>query len=235
MPLQKSLNEKNQELYTSLLKQGFEINFEIDPSVSSWYAQPKFKYVIGAPTDELNHTAMAHELLHIKLEGMGFENSINIYKYFNEKTNEIFDANFVGNLNNSLAHFKMLDDFIQMGYSIDDFLQDTPREYFVKDMIVRLAFLIQDELNHDKVALLKEIILMISTAKLFNLYKIKQDSTTEGVHEDIIIITLKKINENIINELNNLFQEWIDTNTLTNQFFFQKLTDLIESSEFMKT
>ncbi len=118
MPLENSINDQNKGLYEWLTSKGIEISFSVDETIPSW--QVKGTWKISAPSNEVNPAAMAHELLHIKLYARGFSDDISIYRYFN-RSNSPFTIEFISHTNNDLAHFKMVDDFLKMGFPIDDF------------------------------------------------------------------------------------------------------------------
>jgi len=172
--LQESINEKNKVLYEKLKSAGVEISFEIDPNVTVWYVQQKFSFKIASPNDIPNPAAMAHELFHVALNLKGFWEGFSVYKLFNER-NSLFDPESIGILNNSLAHFKMIDDFLQMGFHVDEFLQDTPKQYFLEGIVFQIPKMI---LKHktglaDICLETLEIIQLCASLKLFELYKIK--------------------------------------------------------------
>lgn len=230
MAIAKSLNDENTKLYQSLINNGLEIDFEIDPESPCWQVEEVMKYKISAPDDQTNAPALAHELLHIKLRQMGFWRSIDIFRYFNEK-NSIFTPEFIANFDNQLAHFKMIDDFLKMGYNIDDFLQDTPKTYLLSGLILKAPLLVLQNAsgNFNICEQTREIIHLVSGAKLFELYQIKDPLTQNGVHPDIILDSLRKINDNLISELVNLFDEWNATNSVENIQFYQKLDNVLKS------
>lgn len=230
MGIVKSLNEENNKLYEQLKSNGVLIDFEIDEDSPCWQVGELMSYKIVAPDDKANAPALAHELLHIKLRQMGFWRSIDICRYYNEK-NSIFAPEFIANFDNQLAHFKMIDDFLKMGYHIDDFLQDTPKTYLLSGLILKAPLLVLQNAsgNFNICEQTREIIYLVSGAKLFELYKIHDPLTQNGVHPDIILDSLRKINENLISELVNLFDEWTATNSVENMQFYQKLDDVLKS------
>jgi hypothetical protein len=223
MSFNNSLNEPNEKLLEKLRSNGVIIDFEITPDTDSWGVKELFHYKITANDEKSNPAALAHELLHIQLEQMGYSGPIEVYKYFNE-TNSVFTVTYIAELNNTIAHFKMLDDFLQMGYNIDEFLQDTPKEYFLNNII---EYVIQLVLEHksgqfDACEQARQIIMLCAAAKLFEQYKIKFPETQNGVHPELIYEPLREINPGLIDALDALFQEWNDATTVDNiQCFFR--------------
>lgn len=226
MPLESSLNDANKALLERL-QNVTEINLAEEPGMPCWQVATTYK--ISAPNAEPNPSAMAHELLHIQLQIKGFaENNIILYNFNHQNT--AFTPEFIGPMNNNLAHFKMIDDFISMGYSVDDFLQDTPKEYFLKDMIFTTTVLML-KFKTGSLELCKEIleiIHLIAGAKLFELYKMKDPSTENGLHPDAVLVPLKEISAELVTEIENLFEEWIKLNTINNLWFYQILDSILK-------
>ncbi|MGV0751778.1 hypothetical protein [Empedobacter brevis] len=224
-----SLNDQNQSLYDSLISIGIKINFSVDEELTCWQVEEPMLFNIASHNAEPNESSLAHELLHIKLRSMGFWRTIDIYRFLNEK-NSIFNADFLGKLDNQLGHFKMIDEFIEMGYNVDSFLQDTPKDYLLSGMILKAPLLVLQNISgqFEICEQTREIINLICGAKLFELYKIKDPTTINGVHSDIIINPLKKINKDLVDELIALFDEWYNTYTYDNMCFYYKLDELIK-------
>lgn len=230
MSIENSLNERNQELYNKLIAAGANISFEIDGDADSWYVQEKLSFKIGSPDDNPNPASLAHELLHIQLKFKGFRNTSEIYGLYNED-NSIFTPDFIASLNNNVAHFKMLDEFLQMGFSVDEFLQDTPKKYFLDGMLLQTVLMVAQ--HNAGVAEIRpqtrEIILLCASAKLFELYKVKDPNTQNGLHPAGVMGPLKEINADLVNGLDKLFNEWNEANTVDNPQFYHRLNALVQS------
>lgn len=228
MSLENSLNEINKPLYEKLKAAGADISFDIDNTADTWYVQEKKSFKIGSPDGNNNYAAMAHELLHIQLTLKGFSGTIDIYKHFNEN-NSVFTPDFIAHLNNNLAHFKMIDEFIGMGYNVDDFLQDTPKTYFLEGMLFQTVKLVAQ--HNAKIAdpceQAREIVLLCASAKLFELYKIKDPNTVNGLHPDGVMDQLREINKELVDGLNTLFNEWNEAITTDNPQFYFRLNQLL--------
>jgi hypothetical protein len=83
----------------------------------------------------------------------------------------------------------MLDDFIAMGYNVDQFLQQTPKQYFIDGVFLKTTLLAG---KHKSGAFnicedILEIVRLVGGAKLFELYKIKDASTVNGVHPALVL------------------------------------------------
>ncbi|WP_127125076.1 hypothetical protein [Pseudoflavitalea rhizosphaerae] len=227
MALEESFDQENKKLYDFLTEKGACILFEENSGIPCWRVQTCYK--ISAPTNIPDPAAMAHELLHVKLNLMGFTDDIYTYSHFNVR-NSPFSIEFIGHMNNDLGHFKMLDEFLTMGYSVDEFLQDTPKDYFLGGMFMKVVVL-QTLNNAGTIDLCKEIlgiIQLISGAKLFELYKIKDPSTENGLHPDLILSPLKEINNELTSEIENLFQQWQVSDTLNNLWFYANLDAILK-------
>lgn len=229
MDPKESLNDKSEELYEKLKAAGVEIELIVDKDAETWYVQNKLAFKIGSPDGKPNKPAMAHELLHIQLTLRGFDSVAGIYKYFTPE-NSFFDLEFIGALNNSLAHFKMIDDFTQMGFSVDEFLQDTPKTYFLDNILKSLIVMnVTHKTGTANICMQTEAIIHFCvSAKLFHLYKLKDPTTKNGVAEDVILEQLKKINEPLVTDLNDLVEWWITENTIHNLRFFGTLNDILK-------
>lgn len=227
MPLEESLNEQNNVLLEKLRKI-YKIEFEIDPSIPSWQVGNSYK--ISAPSADINPAAMAHELLHIDLDLKGFADNIYTYTLFNSKVTA-FSPEFIGPMNNNLAHFKMIDDFVQMGYPVDSFLQDTPKQYFLKGMIYKTIGLRTRfeagalELSQE----ILEIIHLITGTKLFELYNKIDPTISTGLHPDLVLGPLKEINFQLVTDIENLVEEWKKPEINNNIWFFSELDKILKA------
>lgn len=231
MALEDSFDDRNRPLYDQLIKAGIEINFEINPDANSWYVRTQRRFAIGAPDITPHCAGMAHELLHIKLYATGFSSDLDVYKYYNEK-NSICTIEFISDLNNSLAHFMMLDEFLQMGYNIDDFLKDTPKETLLDGLLVNVAFFVvlhKADKKGDAKNMARQIVHYCAAAKFFELYKIKDPATTNGLHPDLILNPLRELNSGFVDRIAELFQEWYEARPSVdnNQFYF-RLNDVMK-------
>lgn len=229
MSLKVSMNQQNEALYKKLTDAGVEVDFGIDPAVPCWNVRESFRYKISSPDSIPNPEGMAHELLHIELLQKGFKGGYVIYSYFNEY-NSLFTPDFIGGLNNDLAHYKMFNDFLKMGYSADAFLQDTPKAYFLGGMLLNVVGMVV--LHKANVANVceqtREMVLLCGQAKFFELYKIKDTTSVNGVHPDLIMGSLKEINKDLVEALEQLFVESHETTSLDNLLFFIKLDELLK-------
>ena len=224
MKIQDYLKAETEELYRQLSLAGANIQLEVDETVPCWRVEELPTFKITAPSLEPSAAAIAHELLHVKLSMQGYVNPRIIYSYFNE-TNSIFTPDFITILDNNVAHFKMIDAFLDMGFNVDEFLVDTPKAYFINSILLSIVRL---QLAHKAgIANLceetREIIQLVAGAKLFGLYKAKDPTTKNCLHEDAILIPLKEINSTLIEKLDELFNDWTEANTVNNLEFYRRL------------
>lgn len=232
MPLEGSIDDKNKALYERLIALGAKIEFEIDSKATSWRMQELAVYRIGAPDATPDPAAMAHELLHVELSLKGFWTPLAIYRYFNEK-NSICSLQFINFLDNDLAHFKMLDNFIAMGFTVDDFLKDTPKDYYLNGIVYQIPAMI---IYHNGgianiIDQTREIVRLVGGAKLFELYYLKDPATKVGLHPSAIIDPLKEINAALIAKLEYLFDEWYQTNTVNNLQFYERMDAVLKEEK----
>lgn len=221
MPLENSLNDVNRQLLEKLQKV-YDISFGTKPTISCWQVVPSFK--ISSPNGDANPSAMAHELLHIDLHLRGFADNILLVNLFNSN-DTVFSPEFIAPLNNSLAHFKMIDEFLKMGY-----FQDTPKEYFLDNIMLETTALVI-KFKAGALELCREILKIvhfIGSAKLFELYKIKDPNTLNGLHPDLVLKPLKEINEKLVNDVEELFEKWKNPEYNNNLWFFQKLDAILK-------
>ena len=222
--LDNSIDERNKALYEELRKAGVEIEFSINPQAEVWNVRPIYKYKIESPDNVPNHAAMAHEMLHVKLNLRGFDGVLNIYKYYNERTS-LFDLEFIGDFNNTLAHFKMFQSFLDMGFHVDEFLKDTPKKYFLDGIIMQIPLLI---LAH-KAGTAKKceealaIIQLYTSLRFFDLYLPYKDQTTNAVLTEPLRDQLREEFPDLIGYLDGFIDEWINADTVNNKGFYDRL------------
>ena len=138
--MEKLLDDRNRGLYEDVRKQVNLTLKKVNQNYYMAYTQGN-EAIIYVPNDNENPSSFAHELLHINFKtigvliGNGLINSIRsknqISTYF---SNELLEQ-----IGNCLDHVKMLPIFVQMGYPIEEFVED----YFV----VKLT---ENEINNIK-------------------------------------------------------------------------------------
>src|SRR5262245_24764988 len=121
MRIEDCIDGRSKLLFEQIVAAGIEIDLIVDPSTPTWSIKEFNRYRITAPDNTPNPAAVAHELLHITLSLAGFAGVVRISLQFNQ-TNSIFNPEFIGILNNDLAHYKMVATFHSMGFSLDEFL-----------------------------------------------------------------------------------------------------------------
>jgi hypothetical protein len=216
-------------LYNDFIKLGIKIDFEEDKTTSCWGVQQLLHFKITSNDSIANPEGMAHELLHIELSIKGFKSGLTIASYFNS-SNSLFDLEFIQILNNDLAHFKMIDRLLELGYNVDNFLQDTPKKYFLDSIYLRvLSLVMKHKTGFGNVCEeAKEIILSTGSAKLFEMYKLKDPNTVNGVHSSLILEPLQEINKELVSRVEMLFTNWNETPSVDNYVFFHQLHELLQ-------
>src|SRR5258706_8915821 len=114
MEIEDCLNEKTRKIFHRPIKIGFDIQLEVNPTLENgqWGMMPS--YTILAPNETPNKSAFTHELLHIYLFSIGFNETETIYRNANE--DNLFNYEFIESTNNDLAHLKMVDVFLDSGF-----------------------------------------------------------------------------------------------------------------------
>lgn len=112
-----SVTNQNKDLL-EILQRDKTIHFRISPEDFCWglSKQGANEYTIIAHNDQPSPENLTHELLHIKLEKEGFADMETAHK----ATNIARDV--IEEYSNDLAHFKMIDDFVSMGFDKPGFL-----------------------------------------------------------------------------------------------------------------
>lgn len=133
-------------LFQELHEYGYQFKLMISATAGAWqldrdgdFVNTKL-YIIKAILGELNHEQLTHELLHVWLDHKGFAHYLEIQKALNSDAKNtindyIFPVAFNTSMaenqrfidfNNRLAHVKMLDQFIALGFDKANFLFTKP-------------------------------------------------------------------------------------------------------------
>jgi hypothetical protein len=126
MRIQENFTEKTEILYSELISVGYAIEFNVDAKYESELRRSNAcfgmipngnnKFQIVTYLDTPNIPAFTHELLHINLFRLGFQSTDKLKNSFS------FSTDFINSMNNTLAHSKMINDFLNLGFSQDNFL-----------------------------------------------------------------------------------------------------------------
>src|SRR5438067_7273891 len=122
-------------LYQRMTACGDKIDFEIKKQ-DSWGMQEipdEKRYTIIDPGQGANPSAMIHELLHVDLAQKGFKNDVTIRKHFlstNSFFGSVYGGSLIPELNNKIAHVRMIKEFLALGEDPDTFLHETASAYF---------------------------------------------------------------------------------------------------------
>jgi hypothetical protein len=223
-----SFSDSIDVLYNELVKAGCEINFESQPSNESWSvnAHNSNKFTVFDPEKEPNPNGLAHELLHIELYRKGFiiEAEIQaVYNGGNSLFGFLFGQSFIPPISNTLAHLKMINRFSDLELDTCLFLQNTPDQHFQANIRPDLECML---ILHNSNAANKcleaiKFIVYCGTAKLYELYP-RTDLTK------LILDFLNKINKELANKLESLYDEWIKSPSNNNLNFFSKLDQTLK-------
>ena len=96
--------------------------------------------IIYIPSENIDSASFTHELLHIDLWakqifiGAGLKGSIRE----NRLLSRIISFACIDHISNCLQHMKMLPEFIQMGYSVEDFLLDYKENKLTDEEVLKI-------------------------------------------------------------------------------------------------
>ena len=137
MKIEDSINNKNKDLYFSI-SNIVNIDFILDSSELSWtlIQNRKDSYCITYPENIPSAESLTHELLHIELEIRGFTTTKQISE---DNRFRLCHSLLIEAINNNLAHFRMLDDYINLGFDKSKFLYKIPTDFeneYFSDLIM---------------------------------------------------------------------------------------------------
>lgn len=226
MRFNNSIDEKNTVLLNELESGGIQIEFEIRKDLQHWGVQPRYKFAIAAPDENPSAEMLAHELLHIKLNVLGFLPTSIIMDFY-YPGNCHFDTKQISNLQNQLAHIKMLPLFVELGYSADKFTANHGNDFFLKDLIpstVKLRAMFE---IFKKGGLRPSI--DVVTEFIINIVCIKQcegEYSLTGkklIDTESLISELKAADDLLFNAIYEELTKWTDAKTYRNSFLYQNL------------
>jgi hypothetical protein len=188
MKFNNSVDNKNQDLLNQLEELGVQIEFEHKPEFDNWAVQSRYKYAIVAPNREASPESLAHELLHIRMNIMGFLNTNTITDIF-KSNNCRFNTSELSTIQNILAHLKMLPEFVDMGYKVENFIANDGNEFFTTELLpaimnFKLAFDVNKKIfvkqSINTITLLLKIIITIKHCEIENSMLSRKRIDTEG-------------------------------------------------------
>ncbi|MFP9113112.1 hypothetical protein ACLI1A_04175 [Flavobacterium sp. RHBU_3] len=123
--LEKLLDDKNKKLWNSLIETE-EIVISVDDYQSYGVYSESNHHTIEVPLNDFKSSSFAHELLHIHLSkcGVNVAGCIEILSSNNPKVRKIFSRDLIDNIGNNLNHMKMVNLFLELGYEIEEFIDD---------------------------------------------------------------------------------------------------------------
>lgn len=221
-----SIDDKNAPLLNEIESAGVQIEFEVHQELEYWGVQPRYKFAIAAPDENRNPEMLAHELLHIKLNILGFLPTPVIMDFF-YPGNCHFDTKQISNLQNQLAHIKMLPLFVELGYSADKFTANHGNDFFVNDLIPSIgkiqATFERVKMNGEKppIDVVTEFIISIACIKQ---YEVENALTGKKVIDtEPLITTLKAADNDLFDTIYGEITRWTEAQTYRNSFLYQNL------------
>jgi hypothetical protein len=231
MRFNNSIDERNKQLLSDLESNGVQIDFEEKPEFQSWAVQARQRFGIVAPNSESSPESLAHELLHIKMNVLGFIPSNTITDIF-KSNNSRFDIGDFSLIQNNLAHLRMLPEFVSMGYDMNLFVQNDGEEFLQKDLVPSiLKFKIEFDSNKSlgfrqsiqTITLLIKILIEIKQFEIQNLI-----SKTTKIDTDELLKMLAESDQELVNSIFNQITAWVDSGTYFNYDFYYNLNLALE-------
>lgn len=226
MRFNNSIDEKNNDLLTELEKAGVQIEFEIKNEFKSWAVNSLPKYVIAANNAEPNPEGLAHELLHIKTNILGFLETHVVMRIFSSH-NCRFKSSEIPNFQNLLAHLRMFSMFINMGYKAENFLANHGNEFYLKDLFpssLKYAATygvlkeIGKKITIDLITDLISIVLCLKYNEIAEPYL-----TTGKMDRQGLIDEIRPIDEILFDAIYTDVSEWHSSGTFDNINFYNNL------------
>ncbi len=233
MQIEESLDEKNTELYETLIQNNIQFDFIIDNNSESWKIQPVYKYKIVANNSQKSSSSLAHELLHVFCYAQGFLDTFTIIDIFNPN-NSRFQTQNISIIQNLLGHLKMFPFFMKMGYKIEEFylnqgdklIKETLIPAFVSlGISYELTKAFQTKINIQDLTLFFQLVILIKQIEMEESYH-QQNSFKSHEYKELLIKYDKLLFDCFYDELT----KWVDSETFRNYDFYininEKLKDL---------
>lgn len=222
-----SIDIKNSVLLKELENLNIQIEFEIKPEFEFWGMHDRPRYVIAAPNEMSNPEMLTHELLHIKLDELGFLKTSTILIIFNSH-NCCFISKALIEWQNNLAHCKMIPEFVKLGYPVEKFTANYGCAIFFKDFFQMIAqlknlkeFQEKNSLKPSISFITNFITILISTKNIEIENKFAQKILFN--HNDICT-ELEKIDKRLFNSIYSELTSWIESSS-SNFHFYNNLTN----------
>ncbi len=225
-----SLDQNNSKLLQELEDAGVQIEFEIKEGFDHWAVQNRPKYIIAAPNNNPNPESLAHELLHIKIDELGFLTTDKIMIIFNQH-NCCFDSKEIPTWQNILAHCKMIPEFVGLGYPAEKFVANYGNEFILKELLPIVAKLSgSNDFNKPNslkptIEHITDFIAVIISTK--NLEIENKFSAKILIDHETIYSELKKIDETLFTAIYSQLTNWVDSNCYSNFHFYTNLNNCL--------
>jgi hypothetical protein len=226
MRFNNSVDDKNSILLNELESNGVQIDFENKSDFKSWAVQPRYKYGIVAPNHQANPESLAHELLHIKMNILGFIDTNTISDIF-KSNNCHFATEELSTIQNILAHLRMLPEFVAMGYAMEKFVVNDGEEFYTKELLpaiikFKIAFDINERIYKKQtiyiVTQLLKIIISIKHCEIENSF-IKENRINTGEFIQLLRESDGELFDCIYQELT----DWVNSGSYSNYDFYVNL------------
>lgn len=221
-----SIDDKNIALLDELERSGVQIEFEIKEELGNWGVQERLKFAIAAPNNLKNSELFAHELLHIKLNILGFLTTPVITSIFRPH-NCHFDTGQFSNIQNQLAHLRMLPLFLELGYDANKFVANHGDIFLVEELLpstgrlTALFGLFREIVSKPSIDMVTEFIVNILCLHQYeNYYRLTGE---KGVDIEALKEMLRNADENLLNVIYTQVSEWTRSGTFSNYDFYHNL------------
>ncbi len=222
------VNQSTATLYKRLESQQIIIDFEVveQPTwgMQEYPAEERFK--IFCSNTNLIPECLIHELQHVEMAVKGFRDELSVQAHFSSR-NSFFNSRFgqqkLNELNNKIAHIKMIDEFKKMGNPASLFLNEPAQKYFlrtIKPEIDCIRNLEQAEIIKPGLRIFV-FLYSIGAEKLFEQYPEPEIcyAIRQALHEiDIALYT----------RISAIYDEWKNDTTNNNIGFYESVQNLLE-------
>ncbi|HUC82981.1 MAG TPA: hypothetical protein VMR70_18880 [Flavisolibacter sp.] len=193
MNIEDNLNEKTSGMLENLKAQGYYVELEVNRKYTpqlkgAWGMVPVYKIV--SQNDEPNPAAFTHELLHVYLFTQGFVDGEKVYReVFRE--NHLLSPGWIREINNTLAHFKMVHLFIKLDFAKEQFFKGTPLDEWkhLRKFLLQIQPRTRDTIQqfvtaHATLRLLKDFFAIDTSEGEAHLAQV--DTTLFGICDEVI-------------------------------------------------
>ena len=215
--IEKHFTASTRELFKALQSRDYDIGFEvrskIDDEGTRWGIEDP--WVIVTKDKKRNPSGLAHELLHIELHWLGFQDAKDIY-FELEKIYNVLHYKNLEDINNDLAHLKMVRRFQDLGFKREKFFGESLHDTFSK-----IHESVDDIDPKNKRELAGKFISAYCGIRLFKDFF---DITQEGLEDELL-----EKSKSLFPICREQFSSWIGGENVDNLHFYTKLLTALKN------